>query len=186
MGKKKKDMEQTPAEAEQATPEVSVLNRNADTLTREITWFANVVNKRLHDFFPRDRSGEAVPDVQSPVGGTGYILTDAPVPDLTNDHSVYADLVNYYQLNTDERLLLILALIPYVQPNFLDPFFSVNKALGRGFTEFGGVKGSRHSGFIPTIETAMFLLAGNDLAYRFKLSRLFETDHVLLAHNILQ
>ncbi|MDN3581248.1 ATP-binding protein [Mucilaginibacter flavus] len=186
MGKTKKNIDQTPAEAEQPRPEVSLLNRNADTLTREITWFANRVNKKLQDFFPRERSGEANQGAQDITTGMGYILTDAPVPDITNDHSVYADFVNYYKLNTDERLLLILALIPYVQPNFLDPFFSVNKALGRGYTEFGGVKGNRHSGFIPTIETAMFLLAGNDLTYRFKLSRLFEPDHVLLAHNILQ
>jgi len=186
MAKTKKDIDKKPVEVEQAKPEPAMLNRNAGTLMREINWFANLVNKRMQDFFPREKSGDALQPGQDAIAGAGYILADMQVPDLSDDHSVYADFVNYYKLNTDERLLLILALIPYVQPNFLDPFFSVNKALGRGYTEFGGVKGSRHSGFIPTIETAMFLLAGNDLAYRFKLSSLFEPEHVLLAHNILQ
>ena len=108
-----------------------------------------------------------------------------PAPDLTNDPSVYAELVNYYKLSTDERMILILALIPEVQPHLLDVFLSVNKSLGRGYTEFGGVKSNRHSGFIPTIETALFLLAGNDLTERFRSYRLFEPDHVFFAHNIL-
>jgi hypothetical protein len=163
------------------------LTRNAETLTREITWFVNAVNKRLRDFLPVNKA-EAKEDQERNdiIPATGYILADAPAPDLSNDHSVYADFINYYKLNTDERLLLILALIPYVQPHLADPFFAVNKSLGRGYTEFGGVKGSRHSGFIPTIETALFLLGGNDLAYRFKLYSLFEPDHIFFGHNILQ
>ena len=80
----------------------------------------------------------------------------------------------------------MLTLVPYVQPHLLDAFFSINKPLGRGYTQFGGVKATRHSGFIPTIETALFLLAGNDLSKRFRLYRLFEPDHIFLAHNILQ
>jgi len=180
MKKSQKKIEQ------QTTSPQGVLDQNADTLTREITWFVNVVNKRLRDFFPEDKVTVKEGESQQLIITPGYILADAPVPDLTDDHSVYADFIKYYKLNTDERLMLVLALIPYVQPNLLDPFFSVNKALGRGYTEFGGVKGSRHSGFIPTVETALFLLGGNDLAYRFKLYRLFEPDHIFIAHNILQ
>src|SRR6185312_12733569 len=136
MAKTKKDIDKKPVEVEQAKPEPAMLNRNAGTLMREINWFANLVNKRMQDFFPREKSGDALQPGQDAIAGAGYILADMQVPDLSDDHSVYADFVNYYKLNTDERLLLILALIPYVQPNFLDPFFSVNKALGRGYTEF--------------------------------------------------
>jgi hypothetical protein len=101
-------------------------------------------------------------------------------PDISSDESVYAEFVKYYSLTTDERLLLMLALIPHLQPQLLDVFFSTNKKNGRGYTEFGGIKGSRHGGFIPTIETALFILAGNDLAQRFRLHKLFEPDHILL------
>jgi len=48
------------------------------------------------------------------------------------------------------------------------------------------LKANRHSGFLPTIETALFLLAGNDLNKRFRLYALFEPDHFFSAHNILQ
>ena len=79
----------------------------------------------------------------------------------------------------------MLALVPHVQPHLLDVFFASNKLLGRGYTEFGGIKANRHSGFLPTIETALFILASNDLTKRFSLHKLFEPDHVFIAHNII-
>ncbi|GAA4316895.1 hypothetical protein GCM10023149_14190 [Mucilaginibacter gynuensis] len=168
---------------------VNALNSNAVTLTKELNWFVEVINARLRDFFS-DEILSATADTPSVAAKTessntlDHALTNAP--DLTGDHSIYSDFVAYYQLTTDERLLLMLALVPYVQPHLLDAFFAINKPLGRGYTEFGGVKGNRHGGFIPTIETALFLLSGNDLGNRFKLYQLFEPDHVFFAHNILQ
>lgn len=158
---------------------LSPLQYNAESLARELTWFAHVVNARLDAYFnstngPGDNTGAAA-DVPAP----------PPPPDLQQDGSVYAGFVQYYGLTTDERLLLMLALVPHLQPQLLDVFFTSNKSLGRGYTEFGGVKGSRHGGFLPTIETAMFILSGNDLARRFYLARLFEPDHVFSAHGIL-
>jgi hypothetical protein len=178
------------------------LDRNAETLAREIAWFARVVNERLQDYFPREKFEIQQEEEHSwinkilnrgtPKGASTQSAKDPStipdtisIPDLANDTSIYAEFVNYYKLNADERLVLILAIIPHVQPHLLDVFFSVNKALGRGYTEFGGVKGSRHSGFIPTIETALFLLAGNDLSYRFRVYKLFEPDHIFAAHNII-
>jgi AAA+ superfamily predicted ATPase len=161
------------------------LRPNAECLSREINWFAAVVNERLTEYFtdPKPLSTAEAPDgnedhpPQEPSG--------TQPPDLTGDPSVYAEFVRYYHLTTDERLLLILALMPYVQPHLLDIFFTVNKNLNRGFTEFGGVKGVRHGGFIPTIETALFLLSKNSLHDRFRLYSLFEPDHIFLAHNII-
>ncbi len=187
-----------------ALPPADRLTQNAATLAGEITWFAKLVNARLHDYFPgrevaikpekdpvrvrklfRRKSPEPgiVTSVQVDKAAEGDVVV-AP-PDLSGDHSVYAEFVNYYKLSADERLLLIMALVPHVQPHLLDVFFSVNAALGRGHTEFGGIKASRHSGFIPTIETALFLLAGNDLVQRFRLYYIFAPDHIFQAHNII-
>lgn len=177
---------------------------NADSLAREIAWFSQVVNGRLREYFStphtETKEGEnqrwfdrffstsvGAGNTQQPPGGNdvGTAFSVAAPPDLSQDHSVYAEFINYYRLSSDERLLLMLAIIPHIQPHLLDVFFSANKALGRGYTEFGGVKGNRHSGFIPTIETALFLLAGNDLANRFRLYKLFDQDHVFITHQII-
>ena len=178
------------------------MDLNAEALAREIRWFAQVANDRLRDYFPKpvtevpqendpkwyerlvskSRRVDVLPGASVPLA-LGY--SGATQPDLANDRSVYAEFVNYYKLEREERLVLMLAIIPHVQPHLLDVFLSVNKALGRGYTEFGGLRANRHGGFIPTIETALFLLAGNDLAQRFRLYKLFEPDHVFSAHQIL-
>ncbi|MFL5740593.1 MAG: ATP-binding protein [Flavisolibacter sp.] len=158
------------------------IDQNAESLAREITWFASVVKERLSDYLSQEKKDSTTSPQGSGVTGTNMI--DTP-PDLSDDHSVYADFVRYYHLTTEERILLMLALIPHVQPHLLDVFFSINKSLNRSYTEFGGVRGLRHGGFIPTIETALFLLAKNDLHKRFRLHGLFEPDHVFLAHNII-
>lgn len=167
----------------------SLLNQNADSLSNEINWFARVVNARLHGYFPKENfeinESKDRSEIVTVDAGNANPAFDTTVPDLGSDHSVYADFVKYYKLTRDERLLLMLAVIPHLQPHLLDVFFAINKATGRGYTEFGGLKGSRHSGFIPTIETALFLLAGNGLAHRFRLYKLFEPDHIFLAHNII-
>jgi hypothetical protein len=167
-------------------------HQNAESLVNEINWFIQIVNKRLHTYFGEDKmvmTGDqpavATDTLSYTFERTGTDNGDINPPDFSNDHSVYAEFVKYYQLNKNERLLLILALIPHVQPQLLDVFYSVNKATGRGYTEFGGIKGTRHGGFIPTIETALFVLGGNDLSRRFRMYKLFEPDHIFSGHNII-
>jgi hypothetical protein len=64
--------------------------------------------------------------------------------------------------------------------------FIRNKSLERGFAEFGGRKGEAHGGFLPTLETAAFLLAGHDLIRRFEVIELFERDHFFTRQDILR
>ena len=52
----------------------------------------------------------------------------------------------------------------------LDVFFTQNKETQRGFAEFGGLQGKAHSGFLPTVETVLFVLAGQDLNKRFEMN----------------
>ncbi|MCB0429415.1 MAG: ATP-binding protein, partial [Flavobacteriales bacterium] len=61
-----------------------------------------------------------------------------------------------------------------------------NEQTQQVYTEFGGKRGKYHNGFLPTAETAMFILAGNDLEKRFALLHLFSSNHVFFRHNILQ
>jgi hypothetical protein len=181
------------------------IDKNAESLVNEITWFVKIVNSRLQEYFPGSAMELAVKnsenglhknlngdgdlkinsEVQPGANENGFVLSSIPPPDLSSDTSIYADFVRYYNVTIAERLLLILALIPYLQPHLLDIFFSPKKNTGRGYTEFGGIKGNHHGGFIPTIETALFILAGNNLGERFRYYKLFEPDHFLSAHGII-
>lgn len=151
---------------------VTPLTANARDLERELTWFAAVLDTRLKLYFGKE---PAIQDVR-----------ELPPPVLNGSESPYARFVHHYELPFAERLVVLLALIPLIRPQILDVLWSRNEETQRGFTEFGGVHGATHGGFIPTGETAAFILAGDDLAERFAIMRLFEGDHFFARHNILQ
>lgn len=147
------------------------MHDNARDLKQELEWFTTVLDARIKAYFS---------------AGPSYPVSQPPPPDLSGSTSWYAGFVRHYDLAIAERIVLLLALIPHIQPQLLDSLWSTNEATGRGFTEFGGLLGATHGGFIPTGETAAFILAGNDLAARFELMRLFEGDHFFARHGILQ
>lgn len=66
-------------------------------------------------------------------------------------------------LSAEEIIFLTLALIPKLLPHFLEDIMQDHLPEGGDFTEFGGVKGKNHRGIIPTGETALYILFGNDL-----------------------
>lgn len=145
---------------------------NAAAIHAESVWFRAVLDLRL-----RVHSGERPPCDP---------LVAVPPPAPPADGSPYADVVRGLELDAAERMLLILAYLPHVQPHLLDPFFIRNQALDRPFTEFGGVPGVSHTGFLPTGETAMFLLAGDDLGARLRHHPLFHPAHPLHARGVLR
>lgn len=127
---------------------------HAAALQAELAWLDAVLQARLAHYF-----GQAGADHPPPL---------PPPPSLTGAAagSGWAALVQRHRLEAPQRLLLMLALAPALRPQMLDLLFVRNKNLDRGFTEFGGCKGRTHGGFLPTLETAAFVLAGDDLAAR--------------------
>lgn len=144
---------------------------NAQVLEREISWFNQVLEARISIYFQHDNT---ISDIYEMVP-----------PALPTDNTEYTRLVLSRRMSVDERLVLLLSLIPHIRPQVLDTFFIHNKNFNRGFTEFGGWKGHTHSGFLPTGETATFILAGDDLQKRFKIQSMFDADHFFARDNIL-
>jgi hypothetical protein len=145
---------------------------NAACIQAETEWFRAVLDLRL-----RVHAGERPPCDP---------LAQAPPPGPPAAGSPYADVIHALGLGAAERLLLVLAYLPHARPHLLDPFFIRNQALDRPFTEFGGVHGQSHTGFLPTGETAMFLLAGDDLDARLRHHPLLHPAHPLYAQGVLQ
>jgi hypothetical protein len=145
---------------------------NARTLAREVEWFGKVLDARLALHFEQPAELREIREI-------------AP-PELTGDPSGYAEIVRECGMGFDERVVFTLALLPHIRPQALDTLFIRNRNLDRGFTEFGGRRGAAHGGFLPTVETAVFLLAGEDLESRFRLTALFEGDHLLSRREVLR
>ena len=76
--------------------------------------------------------------------------------------------------------------MPHIQPNFIDSIVQLHLPNGGEFPEIGGVKGNNHRGTIPTGETALFVLAGNDVLKRMHASYYFSPGHFFAKENILQ
>jgi hypothetical protein len=88
-------------------------------------------------------------------------------------------------LTADETRLLLIALVHHVQPDLFD--HSIHSRLkGAGdFPRIGGARGKNFRGFIPTGETALFLLAGDDWKQRLQVQQFFWADHVFAKKKIL-
>ena len=144
---------------------------NAACLKRELDWFNQVLETRISLYFGNDCLYGSIYDIAA--------------PSLVPNGSFYEQVIKEHDMNIDERLVMMLALIPHIRPQVLDTFFIRNKNFDRTFTEFGGWRGNTHGGFLPTGETAAFILAGDDLAKRFEILRIVDTDHVFVRHKIL-
>lgn len=108
-------------------------------------------------------------------------IQDIPFP----ESDWLSSLMDGQEMTFDEQTILLLALMPHISPQTLDPLFLQNKKLDRPYTEFGGWRGTSHQGFLPTGETAAFILSVDNPDKRQDIIRLFERDHWFHTRNIL-
>lgn len=139
------------------------------SLSAELDWLNNLIEYRFQQYFNHDG------DFNSP-----------ELPPLDNSACIYGSYINRLGLTKTHRLLIILALAPHLRPSVFDLLFTKNKITDRVYAEFGGIKGEKYTGFIPTAETAAFILAGEDLKERIHIAQALADDSVLIKEQILQ
>lgn len=133
-----------------------------------IEWFDNVLATALQLYFHQDSEYTSIEEVMP--------FNDGWLEGLTGRQEI-----TFY-----ERVLIMLALMPHIRPQALDIFFVLNKNFDRQYTEFGGWKGLSHGGFLPTGETASFIIAGDDIEKKKVVIHLFQKSHWLYTQNILR
>ena len=87
--------------------------------------------------------------------------------------------------NDDEWFVFLLALSPHIKPDFFDKIIQENIPKAGDFPQLGGARGKNFRGFLPTGETALFLLAGHNLEKRLAAQELFSTEHFFHKKHIL-
>lgn len=88
---------------------------------------------------------------------------------------------------TDEaRIVWLLALLPHVSPDLLDKLLREQLTEAGDFPRLGGVKGTEYRGVLPTGETVLFLLGGENLTWRSEARSLFSGNHFLAEQKVLQ
>jgi hypothetical protein len=113
-------------------------------------------------------------------------IDDVPRPTHTSQRSLYLQFIQEHNLSFEERIVLLIALTPHVQPDFFDRIIAEAMPQGGDLLQIGGVRGRQFRGFLPTGETALFILAGDDLDHRFAVQRLFSEDHLFARQQVLR
>jgi len=147
------------------------LNNNAKHIEADLQWLRLLLEDRLQSFKEKKRYS-AFENFKPPV--------------FKRPASIYQKFIQSFQLNNAERLILLLALLPYVAPNFIEESLQKFDISNSQISNIGGIKGSWHGGLIPTGETAMFFLAPGNLNKRLEYSLYFSTKHKFYTKNILK
>ncbi|VXB29505.1 ATPase family associated with various cellular activities (AAA) [Flavobacterium sp. 9AF] len=95
-------------------------------------------------------------------------------------------LIQQFELSETDILILALALVPHIQPNFLSSIMAEYLPNGGELPEFGGIKSKNHRGILPTGETLQFLIAGNDIDERLSFYNYIHNYSVLFKNNIVK
>lgn len=109
-----------------------------------------------------------------------------PHPPSNNGVGGLGTFLDRTQPSVEERVLLLLALAPHVEPDLLDRVIAEALPGGGDFRQFGGVRGQNHRGVLPTGQTAQFLLGGHDLELRCAVRRLLSDEGELVRRQVLR
>lgn len=136
-----------------------------------IDWFQDIVGAAFQLYFRQECAVSSIRDI--------------PEPDRQSWEEMFGTPAGITP-SFEEKIIILLALIPHLSPQVLDIFFINNKNFDRPYTEFGGWKGLSHGGFLPTGETASFILAGEEVEKRKQIIRLFSKEHWFYRYNVVR
>lgn len=136
-----------------------------------LAYFKKILEIRLSNFF------EVEIEEEEPLPFPAGSWNGAPHP--------LARFCAANELSEDEFMVLILALVPHIQPYVLDE--SIQKFLPKGgnFPQIGGMRGTNQRSFLPTGETAQFILAEGNLEKRIAVQEIFSSQHFFYKKQVL-
>ncbi|WP_034246518.1 ATP-binding protein [Aquimarina atlantica] len=108
------------------------------------------------------------------------------IEDFNSWSSVLTPHFPVSKIDFNELVIITLALVPHIRPHYFDRLIQSVYPNGGAFPHLGGVRGKGHRGFLPSGETALFLLAGENLEDRFQIQHLFSPDHWFAKKQILR
>ncbi|NLX19523.1 MAG: ATP-binding protein [Desulfobulbus sp.] len=145
--------------------------KNALAIGQYLKFLADMLRQRLHGYFEAHENPARFDDIKRLVS--------------VRDDSELSIFIREHGLIPEEIVVLLLALAPHVRPEFFDTILNKELAQAGDFPQIGGTRGKQSRGFLPTGETALFLLAGDSLHRRFELQHIFHPEHLFAQKNIL-
>ncbi|MEF3077327.1 ATP-binding protein [Methylobacter sp. Wu1] len=143
------------------------MDLNASNLQLAFEWLKNILEGRLRVHFGQTESFELQP------------------LNFYTGNSWLTQFIASHNPGLEEFAVLMLAIVPQLQPGFFSKIIAEHFPEGGDFPEFGGVKAANHRGILPTGETAQFILAGDNLIQRLEVQRILSSEHWFAQKRIL-
>jgi AAA+ superfamily predicted ATPase len=131
----------------------------------------NSLTKRLHVCFNETEPGSA-PCLLDPLPAAN---SDTPLSKFIRDN----------ELDMESQYLLLLALTPFLKAELFDKAIQAAIPGAGDYPQLGGFRGRQHRGFLPTGETALFLLAGDEMNLRLYWQEQLKGEHPLIKKGIV-
>ena len=142
---------------------------NAVYIEQEMEWMASVIDTRLKLYFGQECIYKSVEEITA-----------------NTNEEWYAILGRKKEMSFADKLLLWLSVAPLLKPQLLDSFYVKNQDIDTRFSEFGAHRAAQFNGLLPTIDTLLFILCGDDLQKRIYYLNHFDRNHFLLASLLVQ
>lgn len=138
----------------------------------EFEYLYTLIRYRLSKYFPSENQHFSLPN---------YNISNWQLP--------LADFIKENNLSEAEALLLLIGIIPHIQPHLIDQAIESVIPLPNGptfnFSKIGGVRGNNSRFFLPTGETVLFLLTDDELSKRKEVQLLFGAEHIFWEKKIV-
>jgi hypothetical protein len=135
-------------------------------LEQQIEWLGKVIDTRLKLYFGHDTSAQSIEDHQP------------------QDGSFFTKFFRR-ELSFADKVLLWLSVAPVLKPQLLDFFYVKNPDIDNRFSEFGAHRGAQLNGLLPTLDTLLFILSGDDVQKRIFYLNHFGRNHFLFAERLI-
>jgi hypothetical protein len=137
---------------------------NAQHIQTDLVWLAEIIRQRYEFHQKADKPAR-------------FKFTDPPE---LKGNSIYKSFITDFKFEMAERTVLLLSLLPHVAPYFLtDVWMSINgKAEASPFN-------SPKTDAIPTVDLALFILAGDNLEKRLHYQQLFDEDALIMRSHMI-
>lgn len=146
---------------------------------KELEMLAEQIAQQLSDNFPALAN-------EHNFKAHGIYATQPTQEVLDIQPNYYQHLIDDLALSREERLVLALALSVHVAPHLLGVLLATESYLGGVISLLGGYRSTQYGRFIPTFQTAFFLLGGASTQVRVAYNYLLEPSHVFFKKGILK
>ncbi len=143
---------------------------DVQSLQMALNYLAQVIQWRMSAFQYEGQIRDPMPNPPE-----DWLIAETPLFAFMRKH----------HLDTVAQLTLLIALVPYLQPDFFDQLITAQLPQAGDYPQIGGWRGKFHRGLLPTGETVLFILGGNEFGDRLQLHQVFREDHPFAREGVL-